>query len=125
MRLVCSQCRVEVAKPLSFADEGPPHVDDDDVGIKFPREGFFVIGDPLGWTPEIHAGASNFYAVNFNDLVNTKFYPGSGCCGSDGMSGITIYCVNGHRIGYEFADCWQRFHFVHIPPSLVRRTEEG
>jgi hypothetical protein len=127
MRFTCSQCRLDVTKPVTFTEQEPPHVDDDDddPGVDFPPAGRFMIGDPLGWHPEIHPGMSTFYAFNLNDMVNTHRDPEktSGCCGSDGMDEMNVLCANGHEIGFEFSDCWEIYHYVHVPPSQVQKLD--
>ncbi|MBE4906454.1 hypothetical protein IMZ08_00090 [Bacillus luteolus] len=45
----------------------------------------------------------------------------TGCCGPD-SSEFNIYCINGHAVGKEAADCWMP-HFIRFPLSRVIRNE--
>ena len=125
MFFMCVECKTPITKSVSFTREELPKVEDEDGWVDYPRQGFFTIGDPLVWQPELYPGMSEYYVFNKSDVINTTQDPErtSGCCGSDGMNGVNVLCVSGHEIGMEFSDCWQSYHYIHVPPAKVERVE--
>lgn len=126
MFFLCVECKTPVTASVSFTDEAPPEVEDEDGWVDYPRQGLYTVGDPLGWQPELYPGMSEYYVFNMADVINTTQDSErmSGCCGSDGMNGINLLCPGGHEIGIEFSDCWQAYHYVQVPPDKVERVEQ-
>lgn len=122
---MCVECKTPITKSVTFTTEPAPIVEDEDGWIDYPQQGFFTVGDPLGWQPQLYEGMTEYYAFNRADILNTTRDSErmSGCCGSDGMRGINVLCMNGHEIGIEFSDCWQIYHYVQVPPDRVERVE--
>lgn len=124
MFFMCAECKTPITKSVAFTSDEPPKVEEEDGWVDYPPRGLFAVGDPLGWRPELYPGMPGYYVFNISDVINTTREGGRtiGCCGSDGMNGLNILCVNGHELGVEFSDCWQVYHYIHVPPEKVERA---
>jgi hypothetical protein len=109
----CAACGVPLTAPLRLL------MDSASLG---GGDGEPIIGEGR-YCPHGNQGHTAWeWVVNLNDALNTRHHPDSrrlnGCCGSAGLDGINVVCVNGHEVATERSDCWMA-HGLYFAPAKV------
>jgi len=106
----CSACGLEITRDLEVLEEPPDppeellgHSGDDWV----PAGRYLRDAGPWTNLAEVEAGP----IVNEADLVNTLAHSDrarwtDGCCGTAGLFGPNVVCMNGHEVATKIYDCY-------------------
>ncbi len=114
MKVKCKTCGIELTNDLKHISSNAVLKEED--GEPFIDRGYYFVSDGDNYT-----GSEDQIIINNNDLKNSRNHDDlsrhSGCCGSDGLSGINKVCINGHEIATEKSDCW-------MPHSVIFDREK-
>lgn len=109
----CSQCKAAISNDVQEL-ENQALVCEEDQKDLIPA-GAYSLSKTFMTSGHTYVFPPDEVILNLSDLKNTV--PGgtrNGCCGTDGLDGINVFCSSGHPLGTEMSDCWMA-KCIHLP----------